>query len=95
MRRSKLERYIDILEVLATRGPLKITHIMYKSNVNCNVLNGQLEFLIGNQLVEERVQKKERVVYAITQKGLSVLKSFREIRQIFPEEEERKVPTLY
>jgi predicted transcriptional regulator len=59
------------------------------------VLNGQLEFLIGNQLVEERVQKKERVVYAITQKGLSVLKSFREIRQIFPEEEERKVPTLY
>jgi len=34
MRRSKLEMYIDILKVLAHRGPLKLTHIMYKANVN-------------------------------------------------------------
>jgi len=25
--------YIDILQVLAHRGPFKLTHIMYKANV--------------------------------------------------------------
>ena len=35
MRRSKLEMYVDILKVLAQRGPLKLTHVMYKANVNC------------------------------------------------------------
>jgi predicted transcriptional regulator len=96
MRRSKLEMYIDILDVLAFRGPLKLTHIMYKSNVNCSVLKEQLDFLLKNNLVEERIMKKERVVYALTQRGTSVLKAFREIKQVFPiEEEERQTPLLY
>lgn len=92
MRRSRLEVYIDIIEVLALKGPLKLTHIMYKSNVNCSVLKDQLDFLLKNSLVEERMLKKEKVVYAVTQKGLQILKSFREIKQIFPLEEERQVP---
>ena len=29
MRRSQMEMYVDILEVLAQRGPLKLTHVMY------------------------------------------------------------------
>ena len=96
MRRSKLEIYIDILDVLAIKGPLKLTHIMYKSNVNCKVLKEQLDFLIKNSLVEERYQRKEQIVYAITQRGTTVLKSFREIKQIFPlEEEKRHTPFLY
>lgn len=97
MRRSKLEMYIDILDVLAFKGPLKLTHIMYKSNVNCSVLKEQLDFLLKNSLVEERIVKRDRVVYALTQRGLSVLKSFREIKQIFPidEEEKRQTPLLY
>jgi predicted transcriptional regulator len=89
MRRSKLEVYIDILEVLAIKGQLKLTHIMYKSNVNCHVLKQQLEFLIGNSLVEERIMKKEKTVYAITSRGIQILKAFREIKEVFPIEEER------
>jgi predicted transcriptional regulator len=42
VRRSKLEMYVDILSVLAHRGPLKLTHVMYKANVNCSVLKGIL-----------------------------------------------------
>ena len=90
MRRSKLEMYIDILSVLAFKGQLKLTHIMYKSNVNCKILKEQLEFLVKNSLVEERILKKEKIVYAITPRGLTVLKAFREIKQIFPIEEEEK-----
>jgi predicted transcriptional regulator len=96
MRRSKLEIYIDILEVLALKGQLKLTHIMYKSNVNCHVLKQQLEFLIGNNLVEERTLKKEKTVYAITQRGIQILRAFREIKEVFPiEEEKRQAPFIY
>jgi len=98
MRRSKLEMYIDILKVLAHKGPLKLTHIMYKANVNCSVLKEYLDFLIQQNLVEEKTQGKKRTVYAITQRGLTVLKYFRELKTMLPtlEEELAKIPpTLY
>lgn len=97
MRRSKLEMYIDILKVLAHRGPLKLTHIMYKANVNCSVLKQYLEFLMKQNLVEERTVGKRRVVYAITQRGITVLKHFRELKQVLPivEETRNKGPMLY
>ena len=89
--------YIDTLTVLAHRGPLKLTHIMYKANVNCRVLKEYLEFLIKQGLVEERSIGKRRVVYAITQRGITVLKYFKELKQVLPitEEDRRKVPPLF
>jgi predicted transcriptional regulator len=89
--------YVDILQVLALKGPLKLTHIMYKSNVNCKVLKSQLDFLMKNGSVEERILRREKVVYAITQKGISTLKAFTQIKQVFPIEEKqvRQVPLLY
>jgi predicted transcriptional regulator len=97
MRRSKLEMYIDILKVLAQRGPLKLTHIMYKANVNCSVLKEYLQFLMEHNLVEERTVGKKRVVYAITQRGITVLKYFRELKQVLPivEESRNRMPIPY
>ena len=97
MRRSKLEMYIDILKVLAQRGPLKLTHVMYKANLNCSVLSEYLDFLMQKELVEERQFKKNRIIYAITQRGLAVLKSFGELTQALPilEEEQKRVPPLF
>lgn len=94
MRRSKLEMYVDILKVLASRGPLKLTHIMYKANVNCSVLKEYLDFLIKQNLIEERTVGKRRVVYAITQKGITVLKYFRELKQVLPIVEEARNKAL-
>jgi predicted transcriptional regulator len=88
MRRSKLEMYVDILKVLAHRGPLKLTHIMYKANVNCSVLKEYLDFLVKQDLVEERIVGRERVVYAATQRGITVLQHFRELKQVLPIVEE-------
>jgi predicted transcriptional regulator len=97
MRRSKLEMYIDILKVLAHRGPLKLTHIMYKANVNCSVLKEYLDFLIQQSLVEERAAGKQRIVYAVTQRGITVLKYFRELKLVLPivEEARNRVPVPY
>ncbi len=97
MRRSKLEMYVDILKVLASRGPLKLTHVMYKANVNCSVLKEYLDFLIRQNLIEERMVGKRRVVYAITQRGVTVLKYFRELKQVLPivEEAREQAPYLF
>jgi predicted transcriptional regulator len=88
--------YIDILKVLSHRGPLKLTHIMYKANVNCSVLKQYLDFLIQQNLVEERTIGKKRTVYAITQRGITVLKHFRELKTVLPliEEDNRKLPAI-
>lgn len=97
MRRSKLEMYIDIVSVLAQRGPLKLTHIMYKANVNCSVLKEYLEFLLKQGLVEERTVGRGRLVFAVTQRGITVLKYFRELKEVLPivEEARSQVPIPY
>jgi predicted transcriptional regulator len=90
MRRSKLEMYVDILQVLSRRGPLKLTHVMYKANVNCKVLKEYLDFLIKQSLIEERIVGKSRTVFAITPRGITVLKYFRELKQVLPIVEEAR-----
>jgi len=88
MRRSQLEMYVNILEVLDQRGPLKLTHVMYKANVNCSVLKEYLDSLTKQGLVEVKIIGKERKVYAITQLGMTVLKQFRELKEVLPIVEE-------
>jgi predicted transcriptional regulator len=82
--------YVDILTVLAQRGPLKLTHIMYKANVNCSVLKENLDFLLKQSLVEQRTVRKQKVVFAVTQKGITVLKYFKELKQALPIVEEAR-----
>ena len=96
MRRSKLEMHLAIIKTLAQKGPLKLTHIMYKANVNCSVLSEQLDFLIQQNIVQEKKLKKERVVYELTEKGFSIIKTFRELQTLMPivEEKKQRIPAL-
>jgi predicted transcriptional regulator len=84
LRRSKLETYLDILKVLSGSGQLKLTHIMYETNVNCGVLKEYLDFLMKQNLVEKRNVGKQRAAYSITQRGITVLEYFRELKQALP-----------
>ena len=88
MRRSKLETYADILKILVHWGPLKLTHVMYKVNVNCSILEEYLVFLIRQGLVEEKIIKRGRKLYAITERGVTVLRQFRELKEVLPMVEE-------
>ena len=99
MRRSKLETYVAILSVLANKGPMKMTHIMYKANVNCSVLRDNLDFLIKQKLVEDRTIK-EHTIFAVTKRGINVLKYFKELTKALPIIEEnrnqtKRAPMLY
>jgi predicted transcriptional regulator len=97
VRQSKLEMYIDILTMLAHRGPLKLTHVRNKANVNCNVPKEHIEFLIKQGLIEERIVGKTRVVFAATPRGITVLKYFKELKQALPivEEARNQTPIPY
>jgi predicted transcriptional regulator len=76
--------HLKILEILNHVGPLKLTHVMNKANVNCSLLKECLDFLTKQGLVEEKIIGKERKVYAITQLGLKVLEQFRELKEMLP-----------
>ena len=76
--------HLKILEILDHVGPLKLTHVMNKANVNCGVLKECLDFLTRQGLVEEKSIREGRKVYAITQLGLKVLKQFRELKEMLP-----------
>ncbi len=73
MRRSKLERYEAILESLVKK-PLGIDRIAYKTSMDCTAVNQHLDFLIQNELVEERVQGN-KMCYALTERGMTVSKT--------------------
>jgi predicted transcriptional regulator len=73
MRRSKLESYEAILSALVKK-PLTIDRIAYETDMDCAILKQRLDFLQKNDLVEERTPSK-KTLYAITEKGMSVLKT--------------------
>jgi len=84
LRRSKLETYLGILGVLESTGRLKLTHIMYETNVNCCVLKKYLSLLMKQGLVEKRTAGRQRIVYSITLRGVTVLNYFRELKLVLP-----------
>jgi predicted transcriptional regulator len=57
---------------------------MYRANVNCSILKEHLDHLIKQGLVEERTLRKQHVIYAVTQRGITVLKYLKELKQVLP-----------
>ena len=73
MRRSKLETYQDVLHALVTK-PLTVDAIAYACNMDCVALRQRLDFLLKNNLVEERNYNK-KTLYALTRRGLAIFKT--------------------
>ncbi len=89
MRYSELD-YIEILRVLNSKGQQKITNLKLRSNLNCQKLKEQLEFLKGNGLIDEKTPSKENALYSITIRGTEILKAFKEIVHVSPTERLKK-----
>ena len=93
-----MEMYIDILKVLAQNGPLKLTHVMYKANVNCSVLKQNLDFLMKQSLIEEQIKRRKRnkikIRYAVTERGRTVLKYFNQVDEALHITHEKIIPAL-
>jgi predicted transcriptional regulator len=76
MIRSKLETYIEILTVLAEKGPLKLTNIMRAVGINEKNLKGHLGFLGKQGLVEEQTIGAAYAIFSVTQQGIKIAEYF-------------------
>ena len=90
MKRSSLEMDIAVLQALSGSKLLKMTHIMYKANVNAKVLKAKLIVLEAKGLIKSHKLHKEhlshsgkdRMFYAVTSQGLGVLQSYRSVYNV-------------
>jgi predicted transcriptional regulator len=73
--KSRLERYLDILKVLAYKGPAKLGLIMQQTDFSCTIALENLGFLVKLNLVKEETDKCE-LVYSITIQGEKVVRFF-------------------
>jgi len=74
---SKLDKYLNILDVLVER-PQKITTIALRTRVEPRELKHMMSFLVANGVVEKReFIKANQTVYAINDRGYAVFKTLR------------------
>ncbi len=72
-RRNDLDICADILGV--AQGGARKTHIVYRANLNFNIVKNYLGRLIGDELIE----KTDDHHYITTEKGVEFLKRYREL----------------
>lgn len=90
-RRSKLEVYLDVLEIIKS-GTYKPTRIMYGANLSWIPLMKILTSMVSQGLVMEieagdRRDKRTTKTYSITQKGINVLQYFNGVKELLTLEE--------
>lgn len=78
-RRSQLEISLVILEIIS-RGNAKPTRIMFSANISWLILQNALLTLESNGLISKDTQKS-RTIYSVTEKGYSVLKGYRTVKE--------------
>lgn len=92
---SKLDKYLDILEVVAER-PQKIDHIAAKVHMETRELKRRMNFLVLNGVINERPIDDNRFVYALNDRGYAVFRTlrafkyFEKLRESLPVIEEAK-----
>jgi predicted transcriptional regulator len=75
--RNRLQIIHDILNAIRNNpGNIRRTHILYKSNLNSQMLDEYLKELIANQLVVEQISKKKKKTYALTNRSYEYLSKY-------------------
>lgn len=82
-KRSKLERHIDILEVVSNFGPIRRTHILYKANLAWTELTDLLGELQEAGALR-KIVKKEGTFFGITEVGSTILANYANVKISLP-----------
>lgn len=82
-KRTKLEVIRDVLAVLREHGNVKITHLIYKSNLSYIIIKEYIKELTEKGMIKYNEQDDKRF-YTITPKGMQFLREFEKIK-IFSE----------
>lgn len=73
MHKSKLKISIEILCSLASNGPMKLSQLMTKVELNKTRLRQHLRLLKKRNLVERQNLGENKIFYVVTERGLQVL----------------------
>jgi len=74
MHRSKLSICVEVLSILASRGPMKLTQLMTKVELNKTCLRQHLRLMKKRNLVERQNLGENKIFYVVTERGLEVLR---------------------
>ncbi|MBI2183601.1 MAG: hypothetical protein HYU39_01430 [Thaumarchaeota archaeon] len=80
VRRSLLERYIDILHAVRSAGQIRKTRILYRANLTWDEMKIDLQHLLHAGLIREFLWK-EGIFYAITDLGLQALRHYEDLNR--------------
>lgn len=72
--KSKLTICIEILCNLVSNGPMKLTQLRHKLEMSEDSLMPHLELLANRGLIEKRNLGENETIYAVTERGIKVLK---------------------
>ena len=74
MQRSKLKICIEVICILASTGPTKLTQLTAKVELNKTRLKQHLRLLTNRGLVERQKFGENEIFYVVTERGLKVLR---------------------
>jgi predicted transcriptional regulator len=74
MYKSKLQICVEILCALASDGPLNLIDLRNKVELDVAHLEPHLELLKNRDLVREQILGENKNLYAVTERGLTVIK---------------------
>ena len=78
---SKLDKYLNILEVLVVR-PQKVDYVARRIRMEPHALKRHLDFLVSNGVVEKRRFSDKLTLYAVTERGLAGFKTLRALKYL-------------
>lgn len=84
-RRNKFQIITDILKIISEKEKIKVTHILYGSNLSYDRLKKYLFELQEKQMIEEMEEinkKRTKTFYKITEKGFRFLAEAQKIKEI-------------
>ena len=78
---SKLDKYLNILEVLVAR-PQKTDYLSRRLHMAEPMLKRNLAFLVSNGVVEKRRFSDKLTLYAVSERGVAVFKTLRALKYL-------------
>ncbi|MEM4397320.1 MAG: winged helix-turn-helix domain-containing protein [Candidatus Woesearchaeota archaeon] len=80
VKRTRIDIITDILYSIQSKGKLKATHIMYKSNLSYNQLKNYLNELHKKEFIIKKLDK-EKEFFELTNKGSKFLEKINEMKE--------------
>jgi len=80
VRRSRTERQLSILRVVAEYGPILRTHILYKSNVTWEELTTTLEGMTSIGLIRQE-HTEDGVLFTVAEAGRLVISHYQFVEE--------------